>query len=87
MENKRGRREKKKKSVTSKSLFLFLLFYNYSFASAIQRRIEKLKLRSHNILNHSKWRRIEKDLPKCSVMGFSTLDILTRYFTLPNSFR
>jgi hypothetical protein len=24
---------------------------------------------SYNILNHSKWRRIEKDLPKCLVIG------------------
>ncbi len=24
---------------------------------------------SSNILNRSKWRRIEKDLPKCSVIG------------------
>jgi hypothetical protein len=27
----------------------------------------------YNILNHSKWRRIEKDLPKCLVIGVSTL--------------
>jgi hypothetical protein len=47
--------------------FLFLLFlYNYSFASAVQRRLEKLKF--HDILNHSKWRRIERDLPKCSMI-------------------
>jgi hypothetical protein len=50
IENKRGRRGKKKKKKKKnvfynlKSLFLFLLFYNYSFASAVQRRIEKLKL-------------------------------------------
>jgi hypothetical protein len=43
IENKRGRREKTC-FITWKSLFLFLLFYNYSFASAVQRRIEKLKL-------------------------------------------
>jgi hypothetical protein len=47
IENKRGRREKRRRTtcfITWKSLFLFLLFYNYSFASAVQRRIEKLKL-------------------------------------------
>jgi hypothetical protein len=45
IENERGRKEKEKKTcfITWKSLFLFLLFYNYSFASAVQRRIEKLK--------------------------------------------
>jgi len=47
IESKRGRREKKKKMknvfYNLKSLFLFLLFYNYSFASAVQRRIEELK--------------------------------------------
>jgi len=28
-----------------------------------------LRRRTHNIFNHSKWRRIEKDWPKCSVIG------------------
>jgi hypothetical protein len=47
IESKRGRREEKKRKtrlIVWKSLFLFLLFYNYSFASAVQRRIEELKL-------------------------------------------
>ncbi len=46
IEKKRGRKEKKRKTcfITWKSLFLFLLFYNYSFASAVQKQIEKLKL-------------------------------------------
>jgi hypothetical protein len=47
IEGKRGRREEKRRKtrfITWKSLFLFLLFYNYSFASAVQRRIEELKL-------------------------------------------
>jgi len=47
IESKRGRREEKRRKthfITWKSLFLFLLFYNYSFASAVQRRIEELKL-------------------------------------------
>jgi hypothetical protein len=57
IEIKRGRREEKRRKmrfITWKSLFLFLLFYNYSFASAVQRRIGELKLGSHNFLNHSK---------------------------------
>jgi hypothetical protein len=44
-ENKWGRREKQKEKtcfIIWKSLFIFLLFYNYSFASAVQRQIEKL---------------------------------------------
>jgi hypothetical protein len=47
IESKRGRREEKKRQthfITWKNLFLFLLFYNYSFAYAIQRRIDELKL-------------------------------------------
>jgi hypothetical protein len=47
IESKRGRREAKRRKtrfITWKSLFLFFLFYNYSFASAVQRRIEELKL-------------------------------------------
>jgi hypothetical protein len=47
IESKRGRREEKRRTmhfITWKSLFLFLLFYNYSFASAVQRRVKELKL-------------------------------------------
>jgi len=47
IESKRGRREEKRRKtrfITWKSLFFFLLFYNYSFASAVQRQIEELKL-------------------------------------------
>jgi hypothetical protein len=57
IEIKRGRREEKRRKmrfITWKSLFLFLPFYNYSFASAVQRQIGELKLGSHNFLNHSK---------------------------------
>jgi hypothetical protein len=46
IESKRGRREEKRRKthfIILKSLFFFLLFYNYSFASAVQRRIEELK--------------------------------------------
>jgi len=44
VEEKKKERKKKNVFYNLKSLFLFLLFYNYSFASAVQRRIEKLKL-------------------------------------------
>jgi hypothetical protein len=56
IEMKRGRSEEKRRKtqfIPWKSLLcLFLLFYNYSFASAVQRRIGELKLGSHNFLNH-----------------------------------
>jgi len=38
------KREEKTRFITWKSLFFFLLFYNYSFASAVQRRMGELKL-------------------------------------------
>jgi hypothetical protein len=47
IESKRGRREEKRRKtpfITWRSLFLLLLFYNYSFASAVQRRIEEVKV-------------------------------------------
>jgi len=47
IESKRGGREEKRRKtieITLKSVFFFLLFYNYSFASAVQRRIGELKL-------------------------------------------
>jgi hypothetical protein len=47
IESKRGRTEENRRKmcfITWKSLFFFLLFYNYSFASAVQRRIGELKL-------------------------------------------
>jgi len=47
IQSKRGRREENRRKtgfITWKSLFLFLFFYNYSFASAVPRQIEELKL-------------------------------------------
>jgi hypothetical protein len=38
------KREEKKHFITLKSLFLFLLSYNYSFASAVERRMAELML-------------------------------------------
>jgi hypothetical protein len=45
VEGKRGRkkkREEKRSFITWKSLFFLLFFYNYSFASGVQRRIREL---------------------------------------------
>jgi hypothetical protein len=47
IESKRGRTEEKRKKmcfISWKRLFLFLFFYNYSFASVVQRQIGELKL-------------------------------------------
>jgi hypothetical protein len=47
IESKRGRIEKKREKmgfISWKRLFLFLFFYNYSFASVVQRQIGELKL-------------------------------------------
>jgi hypothetical protein len=35
--------------------------------------LQHLKRRSYDILNHSKWTRIEKYLPMCSMIGVPTL--------------
>jgi hypothetical protein len=47
IESKRGKKEEKRKKtrfITWKNFFFSLLFYNYSFVSAVQRRIGELKL-------------------------------------------
>jgi hypothetical protein len=47
IESKKGRTKEKRKKmsfISWKRLFLFLLFYNYSFASVVQRQIGELKL-------------------------------------------
>jgi len=48
-----------------KNVFSLLRFFGCSFGFAFQ----SLRMHSNNNLNHSKWRRIEKDLPKCSMVG------------------
>jgi hypothetical protein len=55
---KMKKNEKNTCFVIPKNVFSFLLFLGWSFGFALQRR------HSCNILNHSKWRRVEKDLPK-----------------------
>jgi hypothetical protein len=65
-----GRREEKRVLSLGKAYFSSCSFIITPSASAAQRQIEELTLaRSHNGLNHSKWRRVEKDLPKCLVIG------------------
>jgi hypothetical protein len=46
------------------NLVFLLLFFGCFFGFAFQRWFVKPRRHSYNILNHSKWRRIEKDLPK-----------------------
>jgi hypothetical protein len=48
-----------------KKVFFLLRLFGCSFGFAFQ----SLRMHSYNNLNHSKWRRIEKDLPKCSMTG------------------
>jgi hypothetical protein len=70
IESKRGRREEKRRKtlfITLKSLFSFLLFYNYSFASALQRRIGELKLAFPYRFKSLKMK--EEILIKCLVIG------------------
>jgi hypothetical protein len=52
--------------------FLYCSFVAGSLAFHFKDDSWSLRRHSYNILNHSKWRRIEKDLPKCSVMGWFT---------------
>jgi hypothetical protein len=73
IKSKRGRREEKRRKtrfIILKSLFFFLLYHNYSFASAVPRRIGELKVSAPiTFLNHSKGRRDEEDIIKGSVIG------------------
>ncbi len=59
-----------------KNVFFLLLFYGCSFGFPFQKWFVKLEKVFNYNLNHSKWKIIEEDLPKWSVMGCSTLDDL-----------
>jgi hypothetical protein len=70
-ESKKGSNEekwKKKKRVLGfeKNIFSLLLFFAPSFDFAFQRWFRELE---KVLLWHFKWRRIQKDVPKCSVIG------------------
>jgi len=53
-----------------KSFFFFTIIFWLLFWLCISKMIlYSLQRCSYNISNHSKWRRIEKDLPKCLVIG------------------
>jgi hypothetical protein len=52
-----------------KNIFSLLLFLAGALALHFKDDLQSLRRCSHNILNHSKWRRIEKDLPKCLIEG------------------
>jgi hypothetical protein len=60
--------EKKHVLQLEKTYFLYC-FLGAPLALHFKDDLQSLRRRSYNILNHSKWRRIEKDLPKCSVIG------------------
>jgi hypothetical protein len=64
-----------------KKVFSLLLIFGWFVDFAFQRRFVNLeKGFSYNILNHSKWRKFEKDLPKCSVIDRRSV---MGQFTLP----
>jgi hypothetical protein len=48
-------------------------FLNCSLGFPSEDDLYRLRRGFYNILNHSKWRTIEKDLAKCLVIGISTL--------------
>jgi hypothetical protein len=52
-----------------KMFFSLLLFLAAPLALHLKDDLSSLRRRSYNILNHSKWRRIEKDLPKYLVIS------------------
>jgi hypothetical protein len=60
--------EKKDVLLFDKAYFLYC-----SLGFPFKDDLYRLRRRSYNILNHSKWRRIEKDLAKRPVIGISTL--------------
>jgi len=82
-ESRRGQNEEKWEKNTfcnsKKTYFLYCVFLAGPLALHFEDALQGLRRRSYNILNHSIWGRIEKDLPKCSVidrrsmMGRSTL--------------
>jgi hypothetical protein len=52
-----------------KHIFFSALFGLVSWLCISKMICRALRRCSYNILNHSKWGTIEKDLPKCSVIG------------------
>jgi hypothetical protein len=52
-----------------KTYFLYSSFVARPLALHFKVDLCSLRRCSYNILNHSKWRTIEKELPKCSVIG------------------
>jgi hypothetical protein len=61
--------EKETHFVIWENIFSLLLFFGWSFDFAFQRWFVELERCSYNILNHSKWRRIEKDISKYLLIG------------------
>jgi hypothetical protein len=73
-ESRKGQNEEKWKKKNAfynwkKRIFFTALFLHGSLALHLKYDSWSLRRCSYNILNHSKWRRIDKDLPKCSIIG------------------
>jgi hypothetical protein len=76
-ESKRSQNEEKLK----KTYFLYCSFLDSPLPLHFKNDLESLRRCSYNILNHPKWRRIEKDLPKCSTISISRRSLMS-WFTL-----
>jgi hypothetical protein len=61
--------EKKRVLQFKKMYCLCCSFLAGSLALHFKNDLQSLRRLSYNIVNHSKWRRLEKDLPKCSIIG------------------
>ncbi len=67
-ESRRGQNEKNCVLQFEKMYFLYCYLLAGLLVLHCKDDLQSLRRCSYNILNHSKWRRIEKDLPKCSVI-------------------
>jgi hypothetical protein len=56
-----------------KNYFLYWSFLAAPSTLHFQDDWQSLRRCLYNILNHSKWKTIERDLPKCLVISLSTL--------------
>jgi hypothetical protein len=69
IESKRGTREKTLVLSLGKAYFSSCSSTITPLPLLLKDELNSSSYHSHNGLNHSKWRRIEKDVPKCLVMG------------------
>ncbi len=71
-ENRRGPNEKKRFSIQG-NVFFYCSFLGGPLALHFKDDLKSLRRHLYNILNHSKLRRIEKDMLKCLVIGMRSV--------------